>query len=113
MAGTAQRLDGGSTASPRIRRDTSGATDRRAVGAVSSAGRRNGTGNGGAGRQHNWNMIFDGRRVVLEITAGRLHNPVGRELLPGLQLPGEGRCNRRPAVVAPAMFGRLPDQRDL
>lgn len=62
------------------------ATDRRAVGAVSSAGRRNGTGNGGAGRQL-VEYDFDGRRVVLEITAGRDFNPVSRELLQNFSCP--------------------------
>lgn len=49
VAGTAQRLDGGNHRQPAYSPGHLNATDRRAVGAVSSAGRRNGTGNGGAG----------------------------------------------------------------
>lgn len=74
------------TASPRIRQLHLNATDRRAVGAVSSAGRRKGAGNGGAGRQL-VEYDFDGRRVVLEITAGRDFNPVSRELLQNFSCP--------------------------
>lgn len=49
VAGTAQRLDGGNHRQPAYSPGHLNATDRRAVGAVSSAGRRKGTGNGGAG----------------------------------------------------------------
>ncbi len=84
--------------------------DWRAVGAVSSAGRRMVQETAVRGVNW-WNMISDGgRRVVPETPAGGTTRQPSRCRT---QLSGEGcKCAAVAVVSAPAMYRRLPDQRD-
>lgn len=86
VAGTAQRLDGGNHRQPAYSRDTSTLLTGGpwALFHLLDAGMVQET--AVRGRQL-VEYDFDGRRVVLEITAGRDFNPVSRELLQNFSCP--------------------------